>query len=136
MDESLSPEGKEGVYVLVPVPELSKYNEWSEETTYNYRNKIITLIKEKTQFKDIDEHIIVEEYYTPEKFKSDFNAYYGATFGLKPILSQSNYYRPHNKFKYADNLYFCGSSTHPGAGVPIVMQSAKLVVEELTKDDQ
>ncbi|WP_010052679.1 phytoene desaturase family protein [Carnobacterium maltaromaticum] len=136
MDDSLAPEGKEGVYVLVPVPELSKYDDWSEETTNNYRDKIITLIKEKTQFKDIDEHIIVEKCYTPEKFKNDFNAYYGATFGLKPILSQSNYYRPHNKFKYADNLYFCGSSTHPGAGVPIVMQSAKLAVEELIKDDQ
>ena len=64
-----------------------------------------------------------------------FNAYNGATFGLKPTLKQSNYYRPHNKFSAAENLYFCGSSTHPGAGVPIVMQSAKLAVEELLRDD-
>jgi len=121
---------------LVPVPELSKFNDWQPNTITNYRNKIIHTLKEKTIFNDIDEHIVFETYYTPQDFKDHYNAYNGATFGLKPTLSQSNYYRPHNKFAYAESLYFCGSSTHPGAGVPIVMQSAKLAVEELLKDDQ
>ncbi len=79
---------------------------------------------------------VYEKMYTPDTFNDRFNAYNGATFGLKPTLAQSNYYRPHNKFDYAEGLYFCGSSTHPGAGVPIVMQSAKLAVEELLKDDR
>ena len=100
-----------------------------------YRQKIIRLLKEKTIFKDIDEHIVSETLITPKDFSERFNAYNGATFGLKPTLKQSNYYRPHNKFSAAENLYFCGSSTHPGAGVPIVMQSAKLAVEELLRDD-
>ncbi|MGX7329578.1 phytoene desaturase family protein [Enterococcus bulliens] len=136
LDKDLAPEGKEGLYVLIPVPEVSKYNDWSDQAIQTYRNKIVELIQTKTQFTDLNDHIVFEEYYTPDKFKQQFNAYNGATFGLKPILSQSNYYRPHNKFDYAENLYFCGSSTHPGAGVPIVMQSAKLAVEELVKDDQ
>ena len=136
MDDSLAPEGQEGLYVLVPVPELSKYEKWTEQTMQAYRQKIIRLLKEKTIFKDIDEHIVSETLITPKDFSERFNAYNGATFGLKPTLKQSNYYRPHNKFSAAENLYFCGSSTHPGAGVPIVMQSAKLAVEELLRDDK
>ncbi|ENZ5542949.1 phytoene desaturase family protein [Enterococcus hirae] len=135
MDDSLAPEGQEGLYVLVPVPELSKYEKWTEQTMQAYRQKIIRLLKEKTIFKDIDEHIVSETLITPKDFSERFNAYNGATFGLKPTLKQSNYYRPHNKFSAAENLYFCGSSTHPGAGVPIVMQRAKLAVEELLRDD-
>lgn len=135
IDASLAPENHEGVYVLVPVPELSKYNDWSPQAVHDYREKVLGLMKKETVFSDIDEHIVFEKIYTPEKFKENFFAYNGATFGLKPTLKQSNYYRPHNKFDYADRLYFCGSSTHPGAGVPIVLTSAKLAVEELLKDD-
>ncbi|GMA52875.1 hypothetical protein TEHAL1_19730 [Tetragenococcus halophilus] len=135
MDETLAPKGQEGLYVLVPVPELSKYQDWSPKATKGFRDQIIHLIKERSVFNDIDEHIVMEACYTPKEFERKFNAYYGATFGLKPTLAQSNYYRPHNKFDYADRLYFCGSSVHPGAGVPIVMQSAKLAVEELIRDD-
>lgn len=135
MDDTLAPEDHEGIYILVPVPELSKYEDWSEKTIQKYRQKIVKLLEEKTIFKDIEAHIVSETYVTPKVFAQRFNAYNGATFGLKPTLKQSNYYRPHNKFSAAENLYFCGSSTHPGAGVPIVMQSAKLAVEELLKDD-
>ncbi|MCF6515009.1 phytoene desaturase [Lactobacillus sp. S2-2] len=135
MDDSVAPKDNEAVYVLVPVPELSKFDDWSDASIKEYRNLILDKIKSETNFKDIDEHIIYENHYTPKDFEIRFNAYNGATFGLKPTLMQSNYYRPHNKYNYADNLYFCGSSTHPGAGVPIVMQGAKLAVEELLKDE-
>lgn len=135
IDKSLAPEGHESFYVLVPVPETSLYDDWSDETIKEYRDKVINLIKENTSFKDIDEHIAFETRYTPKDFESNFNAYNGATFGLKPTLKQSNYFRPQNKFRYLENLYFAGSSTHPGAGVPIVLQSAKLATEELLYDD-
>ncbi|MCG0875120.1 phytoene desaturase family protein [Lactiplantibacillus plantarum] len=136
MDPSLAPENSEALYVLVPVPELSKFNDWSPTTLKNYRQLIINKLRQTATFSDIEQHIVVEKQFTPVDFKEQFGAYNGATFGLRPTLKQSNYYRPHNKFDYADHLYFCGSSTHPGAGVPIVMQSAKLAVEELIKDDQ
>lgn len=134
-DKSLAPEGQTALYVLVPVPELSLYDEWTEENTLAYRDLVLDVVEERTTFKDIREHIILEKIYTPKMFEENFNAYNGATFGLRPTLFQSAYFRPHNKFDYADKLYFCGSSIHPGAGVPTVLQSAKLSVEELIKDD-
>lgn len=135
VDESLAPANQEGIYILVPVPELTKFADWSDATIQEYRDLVIAKIQANSVFSDLNEHIVFETCFTPERFAKEFNAYHGATFGLKPTLAQSNYYRPHNKFPYAENLYFCGSSTHPGAGVPIVMQSAKLAVEELLRDD-
>lgn len=136
MDQSLAPEGHEGMYILVPVPDTENFNQWDAEDIAKYKAMILDKIKTKTDFKDIEDHIVFERENTPRDFETKYNAYRGATFGLKPTLMQSNYYRPHNKFKYAERLYFCGSSTHPGAGVPIVMQSANLAVKELLRDDQ
>ncbi|MDX9691725.1 MAG: hypothetical protein RBT45_04655 [Acholeplasmataceae bacterium] len=82
----------------------------------------------------LQSHIEVEKIYTPNMFESKFNLQFGATFGLKPTLLQSNYFRPQHKSKTIDNLYFVGSSNHPGAGVPIVLTSAKLAVSEIKKD--
>ena len=70
------------------------------------------------------------------RFRRAVHAYDGATFGLRPTLGQSNYWRPHNKATDCNRLYFCGSSVHPGAGVPIVLLSAKLAAEELMRDDR
>ena len=137
IDPTIAPEGKEMLYVLVPVPNLHKGNiNWDEQTTKEYRNKIIDLITKIEGFEDIKENIIVEKVLTPEDFKVKFNLHHGATFGLKPTLLQSNYFRPQNKFKYLEGLYSAGSSVHPGAGVPIVMTSAKLVVNEILKDQK
>ena len=69
-DASLAPEGHEGLYVmLVPVPELSKFNDWQPNTITNYRNKNYPHAKRKTIFNDIDEHIVFETYYTPQDFQ-------------------------------------------------------------------
>lgn len=136
LDPSLAPEGKESLYVLVPVPELSKNKiQWNEETISNYRKRIIDIIKNKTNIKDFEDLIEFEKIITPIDFEERFNAYNGATFGLAPTLLQSNYYRPHNKASNCENLYFVGSSVHPGAGVPIVLTSAKLTANEVMKDD-
>lgn len=134
--EGLAPEGHQALYVLVPVPDLTLYDEWTEEFTAKYRNHVLDIVEKIEPFQDIREHIDFERIYTPKMFEQNFNAYNGATFGLRPTILQSAYFRPHNKFDYADNLYFCGSSIHPGAGVPTVLQSAKLSVEELIKDDK
>lgn len=136
LDPSLAPEGKESLYVLVPVPELSKNKiDWNEETISNYRNRIIDIIKSKINIEDFESLIEFEKIITPIDFEERFNAYNGATFGLAPTLLQSNYYRPHNKASNCENLYFVGSSVHPGAGVPIVLTSAKLTANEVMKDD-
>ncbi|WP_217587978.1 phytoene desaturase family protein [Lentibacillus saliphilus] len=137
MDPSLAPEGKDGLYILVPVSDLStaKY-EWNDETIQYYRDYVLNSLKSIKGFEQIDQEIVSESYTTPIDFAEKFNAYNGACFGLQPTLSQSNHMRPQSKAKNCENLYFTGSSTHPGAGVPIVLLSAKIAVEELLRDDE
>lgn len=137
LDPELAPEGKDGIYILVPVSDLStaKY-EWNEETIAYYRNQVLAKLKTLKGFETVEDDIISKSYNTPVNWEQDYNAYNGATFGLRPTLTQSNHFRPQAKAKHTENLYFTGSSTHPGAGVPIVLTSAKIATEELLKDDQ
>lgn len=138
LDESLAPIGQLGIYVLVPVPNLldGKVDWRDADTLEKIKNDVYHKIENIKPLKGFKEHVITEKIYTPIDFKEDFNLMHGATFGLKPTLFQSNYYRPQPKARNIDNLYFAGSSNHPGAGVPIVLTSAKLVVEEILKDDK
>lgn len=136
-DSSLAPEGKEGLYILVPVSELSTAQyEWKEETIHYYRDKVIQSLKNIPGLKNIEQEIVTEAYTTPLDWESKFNAYNGACFGLQPTLLQSNHFRPQSKATHCKNLYFTGSSTHPGAGVPIVLLSAKIATDELRRDDE
>ena len=137
MDPSLAPEGKDGLYVMMPVSNIaaSKY-QWNEETIADYRTYILNTLQSIEGFENIKEEIVVERCFTPLDFEKTFNAYNGSTFGLLPTLPQSGPMRPQSKSKYTSHLYFAGSSTHPGAGVPIVMLSAKIAAQELIQDDQ
>lgn len=141
VDPDLAPEGMQTLYVLVPVPALPAEDEmsdacrWHDEDVAAYRERVLDLVERETAYSDVRDHIVFEKAYTPFDFAERFNAYRGATFGLRPTLFQSNYWRPHNKAKQCEGLYFCGSSVHPGAGVPIVLLSARLAVEELMADD-
>ena len=135
IDSSVAPSGKELIYVLVPTPSLHQNHlSWDEKMTQDYRNHIVKLIEEIPGFEDFEAHIEVEKVMTPLTFKTMFNLENGATFGLRPSISQSVYFRPQATFKKVKNLYFTGSSTHPGAGVPIVLMSSKLAVESIVKD--
>ena len=137
LDRSLAPEGCSTLYVLVPVPPLSPASpRWSDAEVAEYRDRVLDLMERETVYEDVRDHIVFERAYTPLDFAERFNAYDGATFGLRPTLGQSNYWRPHNKATDCSRLYFCGSSVHPGAGVPIVLLSAKLAAEELMRDDR
>ncbi|MFB9330737.1 phytoene desaturase family protein [Paenibacillus aurantiacus] len=137
MDASLAPDGKDGLYILMPVSHAAAANyEWNEDTIRDYRTYILDTLKKIRGFEHIEQDIVTETCITPLDFESKFNAYNGATFGLMPILSQSNHMRPQSKAKHCDNLYFTGSSTHPGAGVPIVLLSARIATQELMQDDQ
>lgn len=85
---------------------------------------------------NLESQIEVERVFTPNDFESHYNAYRGATFGLQPTLMQSNHFRPQSKAENVSGLYFTGSSTHPGAGVPIVIESGKICADELMLDDE
>ena len=136
VDKDLAPAGKSSFYLLIPVSDLgiSTY-EWNEETVNYYREKAIASIKRLPGLGNIEKKIKTEKYFTPVDYKNTFNAFNGATFGLQPTLKQSNHWRPQAKSKTTEGLYFNGSSTHPGAGVPIVIQSGIICAEELRRDE-
>lgn len=136
IDPSLAPEGKTGLYILMPISEL-KIGEmdWSNPETIEHTKQLIyDKLSTIDSLKDVREHIETEIAFTPQDFETRYNAKFGSAFGLMPTLAQSNYYRPPNVSWDYDNLYFAGASAHPGSGVPIVLTSAKITVEAMLED--
>ena len=124
-DPSLAPDGCEAFYVLSPVPHLDSDTDWEVEAE-RYRDKICKNLEE-TLLPDLSEHIVASELLTPLDFETRLQSFKGAAFGLEPVLSQSASFRPHNKSEDVENLYLVGSGTHPGAGVPGVLSSARIL---------
>lgn len=138
IDHDLAPENQTGLYVLMPVPELKTLNiDWEDPSfIQKVKQQIYQKLAEIPALENITEAIISETIFTPKDFEQNYNAQFGAAFGLRPTLKQSNYYRPQNVSSDYKNLYFAGASTHPGAGVPIVLTSAKITTEEMLRDIQ
>jgi phytoene desaturase len=135
IDPTVAPVGKEIIYVLVPVPNREKDAfSWDETMTKQYRDKMVKKLKSIPGFEDFESSIEVERVMTPKDWQSQFNLQFAATFGFKPVLLQSNFFRPQAKALKIKGLYFAGTSTHPGAGIPIVMKSAKIVSDTIMKD--
>ncbi|MDS0966685.1 phytoene desaturase family protein [Staphylococcus capitis] len=135
-DRSMAPEGQTGIYVLMPTPELKTgHINWKDENVIRKVKDIIYRQLETIDvLEDVKSNVISETVYTPIDFENDYNAKFGTAFGLMPTLAQSNYYRPPNVSRDYKDLYFAGASTHPCAGVPIVLTSAKITVNEMLKD--
>lgn len=126
-DTSIAPEGHELFYVLSLVPNLRADINW-EETAADYRHKIVQFLQEN-YLPDLGQNIVAEHYIDPLHFQNTLNSYRGAAFSFKPTLFQSAFLRPHNRSEEFENLYFVGAGTHPGAGVPAVLSSGKIVAE-------
>ncbi len=131
-DSSLAPEGCDTFYVLSPVPHLQSLTDWKSKAK-EYRDSIMNFL-EKYYLPDLSKHIVAEHYIDPIHFKNDLNSHLGSAFSVEPILTQSAYLRPHNKSEDIDGLYFTGAGTHPGAGLPGVVSSAKIVAELIKED--
>ena len=124
-DPSMSPEGQDAFYVLVPVPNnLSKVN-WIEEGD-KFKNLVLDKMN-KTVLPGIKENVVSDFYLTPDYFEIDLATLYGSGFSIQPKFSQSAYFRFHNQSEIYKNLYFVGAGTHPGAGMPGVLSSAKVL---------
>jgi phytoene desaturase len=130
-DPNLAPEGKDAFYVLAPVPNLQR-EDWN-------------LVKEKVKARVLDilsarilpelrEHLEVCFDFDPTDFENQYQSQWGAGFSIAPIFTQSAFFRFHNRAEDFANLYFVGAGTHPGAGVPGVLSSAKVVEHLLDKD--
>jgi len=123
-DPGLAPEGGEAFYVLAPVPHLGGRIDWQTEAR-PYRDRIMTLLEDR-YLPGISQHIVAERMVDPRYFRDELNSYLGSAFSVEPILRQSAYFRPHNRSEELPNLYLVGAGTHPGAGLPGVLTSAKI----------
>ena len=124
-DPALAPEGCDTFYVLSPVPHLESGTDW-RVVSEAYRAKIMKRLEE-TLLPGLEENLVVSEMLTPQDFQDQLSSFRGAAFGMEPVLTQSAYFRPHNKSEDVENLFLVGAGTHPGAGVPGVLSSAKVL---------
>jgi phytoene desaturase len=128
-DPSMAPPGQDCFYVLVPVPNnLSNIN-WHKEGE-KFKQLIINKMSEQI-LPNLRENITADFYVTPDYFENDLSTLHGSGFSIQPKFTQSAYFRFHNKSEIFNNLYFVGAGTHPGAGIPGVISSAKVLDELL-----
>ncbi|MBC3942093.1 phytoene desaturase [Sphingomonas albertensis] len=123
-DPSLAPEGHSTFYALAPVPHMGKFPVDWDEIAPILEKRILDEIGRRL-IPDIHERIVTKFSYAPKDFAQDLNAHLGSAFSLEPVLTQSAYFRVHNRDEHIPNLYFVGAGTHPGAGIPGVVGSAK-----------
>ncbi len=125
-DSSLAPPGGECFYVLAPVPNLLGKTDW-EEVKERYADAILASLEIPELCPDLRKHIVTQRIMTPLDFETELDAFRGSAFQFEPILTQSAWFRPHNVSEDVPGLYFAGAGTHPGAGLPGVLSSAKLL---------
>jgi phytoene desaturase len=133
-DPALAPEGHGAYYVLSPVPHLGKLDiDWEKEAP-RYADSILDAL-ERRVLPNLKRDLVTMRIWTPKDFETELFAHHGSAFSLEPVLWQSAYFRTHNRDDVLTNLYFVGAGTHPGAGIPGVVGSAKatgkLMVEDL-----
>lgn len=126
-DPSLAPDNHDAFYVLSPVPNLEGRTDWAREAEA-YRRRIEAHL-EATLLPGLSREIVTSAVTTPVDFESRYLSMRGAGFGLEPVLRQSAWFRPHNRSEELDRLYLVGAGTHPGAGVPGVLSSARVLDE-------
>jgi hypothetical protein len=123
-DPSLAPSGHSTFYALAPVPHLGRLPlDWGQEGEC-YRERILATLEERLM-PGLRGRITTIFHYTPQDFAADLGAHLGSAFSLEPRLTQSAWFRVHNRDDVVRNLFFVGAGTHPGAGIPGVVQSAK-----------
>lgn len=131
-DPSLAPPGCGTFYVLSPVPNLHQADLAWDDLAPGYADKILGALERLMP--DLRQHVVTRRWLTPKGFERDLMAYQGAAFSLSPTLSQSAYFRPHNRDPHIPGLYIVGAGTHPGAGLPGVVSSAKATVKVVRED--
>ena len=123
-DQSMAPMGNDCFYVLVPVPNNQSGINWGEK---GEMLKNLVIEKMEDLMPNLRKNIVEDFYLTPDYFENELNTKFGSGFSIQPKFTQSAYFRFHNKSEIYDGLYFVGAGTHPGAGVPGVLSSAKVL---------
>jgi phytoene desaturase len=132
----MAPEGKSTFYALVPVAHMGKLTVDWEQVGPLLEQRILAEV-ERRLIPDLADRIVTKFHYAPRDFAIDLSAHLGSAFSLEPLLTQSAYFRGHNRDDVLPNFFLVGAGTHPGAGIPGVIGSAKatagLMLEELAR---
>lgn len=131
-DTSLAPNGCEAFYVLSPVPHLGRADVDWEKAAVPYGDMILGSLEE--YLPGLRKTIVSRRHFTPQDFQGELNAFHGSAFSVAPKLTQSAFFRPHNRDKDIPGLYIVGAGTHPGAGVPGVINTAKATTHVVAED--
>ncbi|WP_448579956.1 phytoene desaturase [Thermaurantiacus sp.] len=133
-DPAMAPEGCSTFYVLSPVPHLGKFaGDWDKVGPV-YADRILDYLEWRGIVPDLKANLVVRRLFTPANFRTELKAHLGSAFSLEPVLWQSAYFRTHNRDDELKNLYFVGAGTHPGAGIPGVVGSAKATAKLMLAD--
>ena len=132
-DPSLAPEGHHAAYTLVPVPNNLSGLDW-DAIGPRFADTILTFLDERGYLPGLRERLVYQSFVTPDYFEGTLNSYIGNGFGVEPVLTQSAFFRPHNRSEDVSNLYLVGQGTQPGGGTPSVMMSAKMTAREVARD--
>lgn len=133
-DKTLAPEGKSTLYVLAPVPNNFSDIDWPEVQD-EYRALLIKTLEERLGLENLEAHIEEELVYSPLDWEQKMNVYQGATFNMGHQLNQMMNFRPHNKLTPYENCWLVGGGTHPGSGLPIILESARISANMILKRD-
>ena len=133
-DTNFAPIGCDSFYALIPVPNLKGNIAWEDEAPAFIKSIIKAL--EQTMMPKLTETICESFYMTPENFLQDYNTPFGSGFSIAPLFRQSAWFRTHNKDDLYQNLFYVGAGTHPGAGVPGVLNSAKVIDKLIPKHEK
>ena len=132
-DPSLAPPGHHAAYTLVPVPHNGSGIDWNVEGP-RLVERVIAFLDNRGHIPGLRERLTVQSFVTPDYFETALNSRLGNAFGLKPLFSQSAFFRPHNRSEDVAGLYLVGANTLPGGGTPAVMMSAKITARTIAAD--
>jgi len=132
-DATMAPPGHASLYVLVPVPNLTHGHEWTEADTARYRKLALDRLR-GLGVPDIESRIRYERVVTPRDWRDEYAVGYGATFNLAHDLRQMLMFRPGNRFGDTKGLYLVGGGTHPGSGLPVIYEGARISADLLLRD--
>ncbi len=126
-DSTFAPNGCDSFYALVPVPNLKTGADinWAKEG-HIFKKHVIKILSKQVLL-NLEENIIEDFHMSPQDFENDYLSYKGSGFSIAPLFTQSAWFRFHNKSEIIKNLYLVGAGTHPGAGIPGVLSSAKVI---------
>ena len=131
-DPALAPPGCETFYVLAPVPHLGAPIDW-EPAARPFRDRVMGSLEDH-YLPDLSRHLVTEHMIDPRHFRDVLNSYLGAAFSFAPVLTQSAWFRPHNRSQELPTRSVVGAGTHPGAGLPGVLTSAKIADDLIAAD--